>query len=88
MSATVPTPEQEQRARKAAEAVAAYDNRLASLDAKLASIDGKLTATMWLGGIFLVMLAGSQAGLWLELGKLNGGVSQLNTQISHIESRG
>lgn len=46
-------------ARKAAEAVAAYETRFASLDVKIERIDGRLTLIQWM----LALLIGGVASL-------------------------
>jgi hypothetical protein len=59
-----------------AESVAAYDNRLTYL------------TTLTKAGIgILVLLLGSQAGLWMEIGRLNGATSRIDNQLTHISSK-
>ncbi len=49
-------------ARKAAEAVAAYESRFASLDLKVERIDGRLTLIQWM----LALLIGGVASLVIK----------------------
>jgi hypothetical protein len=49
-------------ARKAAEAVAAYETRFASLDVKIERIDGRLTLIQWM----LALLIGGVASLVIK----------------------
>ena len=49
-------------ARKAAEAVAAYESRFASLDLKIERIDGRLTLIQWM----LAALIGGVASLVIK----------------------
>ena len=46
------------KARKAAEAVAAFDQRFASLETRLVQIDGRLLLMQWMLGTVLVLLLG------------------------------
>jgi hypothetical protein len=48
----------EEKARKAAEAVAAYDNRFAALDTRLATIGGELAWLKWMVGTNIVLTLG------------------------------
>ncbi len=48
----------EEKARKAAEAVAAYDNRFAALDVRLATISGELAWLKWMVGTNIVLTLG------------------------------
>lgn len=64
------TPE---KAREAAEEVAGYENRLTRL------------TTLVQGAIaILVVLLGSQAALWAEIGHLNGQVQRMSVQVDQI----
>jgi hypothetical protein len=49
----------EEKSRKAAEAVAAYETRFASLELKMERIDGRLTLIQWM----LALLMGGVASL-------------------------
>ena len=68
----------EDKARKAASAVAGYDSRLVAIDAKL-------TVALWAGGLLFAAILTSQAALWIGQGRLDGQLSQIGTQVSHIE---
>jgi hypothetical protein len=68
------------KATKAAEEAAGYENRLAAIDAKL-------TIALWAGGLILAALLASQAALWIGLGKLDAGMAQIGAQLSHIEQQ-
>jgi hypothetical protein len=61
---------------RAAEEVAGYENRLTRL-------------TMLVQGALaiLVLLLGSQAGLWMEVGKLNGAVARVDTQLARVATQ-
>lgn len=52
----------EEKARKAAEAIAAYEARFAGIDLKLERIDGRLTLIQWM----LALLMGGVASLVLK----------------------
>jgi hypothetical protein len=52
----------DETARKAAEAVAAYETRFASLDLKIERIDGRLTLIQWM----LALLIGGVASLVIK----------------------
>ena len=52
----------DETARKAAEAVAAYETRFASLDLKIELIDGRLTLIQWM----LALLIGGVASLVIK----------------------
>jgi hypothetical protein len=45
------------KARKASEVVAAYENRFAAFDVKLTKIDGDLTMVKWMLGILMAGVA-------------------------------
>ena len=47
----------EEKARKAAETVAAYENRFASIDVKLTKIDGDINLLKWMMGIIIAGVA-------------------------------
>ncbi len=47
----------EDKARKAAETVAAYENRFASIDVKLTKIDGDINLLKWMLGLLLAGVA-------------------------------
>jgi len=54
----------EEKARKAAEAIASYDDRFARIDVALANIDGRLRLLQWeVGGMAVLLLP----SLWLLL---------------------
>lgn len=65
-----------EKAGAAAEEVAGYENRLMRLTTMVEVIIG-----------ILVILVGSQAGLWLEIGKLNATVARLDAQGTQIEAQ-
>lgn len=52
----------EEKSRKAAEAIAAYEARFAGIDLKLERIDGRLTLIQWM----LALLMGGVASLVLK----------------------
>jgi len=45
----------EEKARKAAEAIASYDNRFAKIDERFATMDGRLVLLQWMLGFNLAM---------------------------------
>ena len=45
----------EEKARKAAEAIAGYDNRFAKIDERFATMDGRLVLLQWMLGFNLAM---------------------------------
>ncbi len=47
----------EDKARKAAETVAAYENRFASMDMKLTRIEGDMNLLKWMMGIIIAGVA-------------------------------
>ncbi len=47
----------EDKARKAAETVAAYENRFASLDLKLTRIEGDMNLLKWMMGVIIAGVA-------------------------------
>ena len=69
LAAQVPS----EAASAAAEEVAGYENRLT-----------RLTTMTQLSIGILVLLLGSQAALWSEVGHLNSEVSHLNTGVVHL----
>ena len=48
----------EEKARKAAEAVAAYDQRFAALETRLVQLDGRVALVQWMVGTNLVLTLG------------------------------
>jgi hypothetical protein len=68
----------EEKSRKAAEVVADYDSRLASIDAKL-------SVALWAGGLMFAAILTSQAAIWIAQGRLDGHLSQIGSQVTHIE---
>ena len=56
----------EEKARKAAEAVAAYDNRFAALDVRMLALEGKVTLLTWMVSFNLIVSLGV---LWRLLAK-------------------
>lgn len=67
-----------EKANKAAEEAATHEGRLASIDAKL-------TVALWAGGLLFAAILTSQAALWIGQGRLDGQLSQIGSQVSHIE---
>jgi hypothetical protein len=45
----------EEKARKAAEAIAGYENRFAKIDERFAIMDGRLVLLQWMLGVNLAM---------------------------------
>ena len=45
----------EEKARKAAEAIAGYENRFAKIDERFATMDGRLVLLQWMLGFNLAM---------------------------------
>jgi hypothetical protein len=75
-------------ARKAAEAGAAYEARFAGLELRLERMDGRLgrlTTSIQILAAAAVGILLSQFGLWNEIGKLDGHLAQIGSQVSHIE---
>ena len=56
----------EEKARKAAEAVAAYENRFAALDVRMLALEGKVTLLTWMVSFNLIVSLGV---LWRLLAK-------------------
>jgi uncharacterized protein with GYD domain len=57
-----------EKADKAAEEVASYENRLASIETKLTSLDGKVNLLAWMvGGVYAVLIVLGAPTLWLLL---------------------
>jgi hypothetical protein len=48
----------EEKARKAAEAVAQYDQRFASLEQKIVQLDGRMSLLHWMVGTNIVLTLG------------------------------
>ncbi len=67
-----------EKANKAAEEAAGYETRLARIDAKM-------TVALWAGGLLFAAVLTSQAALWIEMGKLDGHLAQIGTQVAHVE---
>jgi hypothetical protein len=65
-----------EKAAAAAEEVAGYENRLT-----------RLTTLVQVAIGILVIVLSSQAGLWMELGKLNGTVTRLDVQLTQIGTK-
>lgn len=65
-----------EKAEAAAEEVAGYENRLT-----------RLTTLVQAALAVLVLLLGSQAGLWMEVGKLNGGIARVDAQVTQISAK-
>lgn len=63
-------------AEAAAEEVASYENRLTQLTTLVRVAIG-----------ILVILLGSQAGLWMEVGKLNSTVTQISAKIDLLSRK-
>ena len=51
----------EEKARKAAEAVAAYDQRFAGLETRMVELGGRVALVQWMVGTNIVLTLG---GLW------------------------
>jgi hypothetical protein len=66
------------KADRAAEEAAGYETRLASLDAKL-------TIVLWAGGLLFAAILASQAVLWTGMGRIEGSLAAIGTQLTHIE---
>ena len=64
-----------EKADRAAEEVAGYENRLTRLATLIQVAIG-----------ILVILLGSQAGLWAEYGSMSGQLSRIAVQVDHIAS--
>jgi len=71
----------EEKSRKAAEAVATYDNQMALIGTRLGMLR---TATQIVSGAVVLILI-SQVALWSEMGKIDGHLTQIGSQINHIE---
>ena len=57
-----------EKADKAAEEVASYENRLAGIETKLASLDGRANLLTWMvGGLYGVLAVFGAPALWLLL---------------------
>lgn len=56
----------EDKARKAAEAVAAYDNRFAAFEARFAKIEGDLNLLKWMNSVSLALSLGILIKLFLH----------------------
>jgi ferric-dicitrate binding protein FerR (iron transport regulator) len=67
-----------EKAKAAAEEAASYETRLASIDAKL-------TIALWAGGLLFAAILASQALMWNAIGKVDGHLDQIATQVGHIE---
>jgi hypothetical protein len=52
---------------------------------RLGAIDAKLTVALWGGGLLFAAILTSQAALWIGQGRLDGQLSQIGAQVSHIE---
>jgi hypothetical protein len=68
----------EDKARAAAEEAAGYETRLARMDAKL-------SVALWAGGLSFAAILASQAVLWVQVGKIDGQLSSIAAQATHIE---
>ena len=68
----------EESFRKAATVIADYDS-------KLTGINTKLSVALWAGGLLFAAILTSQAALWIEMGRLDGHLSQIRAQVNHIE---
>lgn len=69
----------EDKARSAAETVAAYENRFAK-------IESDLNVLKWMAGFNLGivgLLLGSQTGLWIKLGEMSGQLSTIARAVTH-----
>jgi hypothetical protein len=66
------------KASAAAEEAATYETRLGSIDAKL-------TVALWAGGLLFAAVLTSQAALWIAMGKIDGNLAQIGSQVTHIE---
>lgn len=71
----------DEAARKAAEVIAGYDDRIGLIGDRL----GRLLTSVQIGTGILVLILLSQVALWAEMGKLEGHLTQIGSQISHIE---
>jgi uncharacterized protein with GYD domain len=57
-----------EKADKAAEEVASYENRLAGIETKLVSLDGRVNLLTWMvGGVYAVVVVFGAPALWLLL---------------------
>ncbi len=63
-------------AKEAAEEVAGDENRLT-----------RLTTMVQVMLAIGLLLLGSQAAIWMEIGKLNGSLTQLNSRVDLLNSR-
>jgi len=66
-------------ADKAAEEAAGHNSDLAKIDAKL-------TVSMWAGGILFAVILASQAGLWLQVGKLDGQLAAISLTVGKLDT--
>lgn len=58
----------EPKARKASEAIAAYENRFAGIELKLEKLDGRLTLLTWMvGAIGTVVVVIGAPSIWMLL---------------------
>jgi hypothetical protein len=73
----------EDKARAAAEVVASYDREFGEIRTRL----GRLTTAVQIVVGMLILLLGSQAALWAEIGKLNGSVAQLGSQVTQMSGK-
>ena len=67
------------------EKAAAAAEESASYETRLTSIDAKLTVALWAGGLLFAAILISQAALWITMGKIDGNLAQIGTQVTHIE---
>jgi hypothetical protein len=57
-----------EKATKAAEEVASYENRLAGVETKLVRLDGRVNLLTWMvGGLYGVLIVMGAPALWLLL---------------------
>jgi uncharacterized protein with GYD domain len=56
-----------EKADKAAEEVASYENRLAGVETKLVSLDGRVNLLTWMVGLYGVLVVFGAPALWLLL---------------------
>lgn len=58
----------DETARKAAEAIAAYDSRFASLELKIERLDGRVSLVQWMiGGVYVLVTLAGVPSVWLLL---------------------
>jgi hypothetical protein len=75
-----------EKADKAAEELAGYENRLGGIEARLTGIDARLTIISWALGIqasMTLVILGSTFALWSRIGEISGQLAQITRAVSH-----